>query len=80
MASGALQDAGGTVLAKLEAKWQEREAEKTRRRENAAEASDPAENAHVFWQVSVRAHRARRRVPRHGGSRGSGAHRGSVCA
>lgn len=41
-------------MAKLEAKWQEREAEKTRRRENAAEASDPAENAHVFWQVRER--------------------------
>ena len=60
MASGAsLQEAGGTALAKLEAKWQEREAEKTRRRENAAEASDPAENAHVFWQVSVSASRAK---------------------
>ena len=65
MASGAsLQDAGGTALAKLEAKWQEREAEKTRRRENAAEASDPAENAHVFWQVSVSASRAKTRARR----------------
>ncbi len=38
-------------LAKLEAKWQEREADKLRRRELAAEVSDPAESAHVFWQV-----------------------------
>ena len=38
-------------VAKLEAKWQEREAEKMRRREAAALVSDPAENAHVFWQV-----------------------------
>ena len=63
MASGALQDAGGTALAKLEAKWQEREAEKTRRRKNAAEASDPAENAHVFWQVSASTSRAKTRAP-----------------
>jgi len=30
---------------------QEREAEKVRRREQAATVTDPAENAHVFWQV-----------------------------
>ena len=40
-------------VAKLEAKWQEREAEKLRRREAAAAVSDPAENAHVFWQVRL---------------------------
>ena len=40
-------------VAKLEAKWQEREAEKLRRREAAAAVSDPAENAHAFWQVRV---------------------------
>ena len=46
------QGARPEQLAKLEAKWQEREADKLRRRELAAEVSDPAESAHVFWQVS----------------------------
>ena len=41
---------------KLEAKWQEREEERLRRRQLAAEVSDPAENAHVFWQVSPMLH------------------------
>ena len=50
------QDIVSGPVAKLEAKWQEREAEKMRRREAAALVSDPAENAHVFWQVRMMMH------------------------
>ena len=44
------EEAVPDTISKIEAKWQERDAEKQRRRAAAAAVSDPAENQNAFWQ------------------------------
>lgn len=40
-------------IAKLEAKYEDRKAERDRRRQQRAQHSNPTENANAFWQVQL---------------------------
>ncbi len=44
-------DGQSDQIAKLEAKYEDRKAERDRRRQQRAKHSNPTENANAFWQV-----------------------------